>query len=208
MGGDKRDRSLHANVEALGAVPYGVSSMAESRVLERRSVLKGRVFDIGVERVALPNGVEAQLEILHHPGAAAVVPVTKKGEIILVRQYRHAAGAYLWEIPAGTLEKDEAPERCAARELEEEAGVRASELIDLGTVVPVPGYSTEQIWLFVARGLQPATQKLDRDELVTDVRATPVGEVLRWLVDGTINDAKTAVAIFRAQARGLLGAAS
>jgi ADP-ribose pyrophosphatase len=182
--------------------------MAESRILERRSVLKGRVFDIGVERVVLPNGVEAQLEILHHPGAAAVVPLTDAGEIMLLRQYRHAAGAYLWEIPAGTLEKGEAPERCAARELEEEAGVRAGELIELGAVVPVPGYSTEQIWLFVARGLQPSKQKLDRDELVTDVRATPVDEVLRWLVDGTISDAKTAVAIFRAQARGLLGGAS
>lgn len=189
-------------------VPYGLESMSESRVLERRSVLKGRVFDIGVERVALPNGVEAQLEILHHPGAAAIVPITAAGEIVLVRQFRHAAGGYLWEIPAGTLEKDEAPERCAARELEEEAGVRANELIPLGTVVPVPGYSTEQIWLFAARDLVPSQQKLDRDELVTEVRAVSADEVLRWLVDGTINDAKTAVAIFRAQARGLLGAAS
>jgi ADP-ribose pyrophosphatase len=165
------------------------------------------VFEIGVERVALPNGLEVQLEILRHPGAAAVVPLTDAGEVLLIRQYRYAAGDYLWEIPAGTLEKDEPPERCASRELEEEAGVRASELIDLGPIVPVPGYSTERIWLYAARGLAPCAQRLERDELVTEVRKTPIDEALRWLVDGTIVDAKTAVALFRAQARGLLGRA-
>jgi ADP-ribose pyrophosphatase len=184
-----------------------VLPVSTARLIERRPVLRGRVFDIGVERVALPNGVEAELEILRHPGAAAVVPVTDAGEVLLLRQYRYAAGEFLWEIPAGTLEEGEAPERCAGRELEEEAGVRAGELVELGPMVPVPGYSTERIWLYVARGLEPARQQLERDELVVEVRATPVDEVMRWLVDGTIVDAKTAVALFRARARGLLGRA-
>lgn len=179
--------------------------MSTARLIERRSVLRGRVFDIGVERVVLPNGLEVQLEILRHPGAAAVVPLTDAGEVLLLRQYRYAAGEALWEIPAGTLEEGEAPERCAGRELEEEAGVRASELIDLGPIVPVPGYSTERIWLYAARGLEKTAQRLEQDELVTEVRATPFEEALRWLTDGTIVDAKTSVALFRAQARGLLG---
>jgi len=182
-----------------------VSRMSTARLIERRSILQGRVFEIGVDRVVLPNGLEVRLEILRHPGAAAVVPLTDAGEVLLLRQYRYAAGELLWEIPAGTLEPGEAPERCARRELEEEAGVRASELIDLGPMVPVPGYSTERIWLYAARGLQATQQRLERDELVTEVRTTPIEEALRWLVDGTIVDAKTAVALFRAQARGLLG---
>jgi ADP-ribose pyrophosphatase len=178
--------------------------MPSSRLIERRLVLKGRVFEIGVDRVVLPNGLEVQLEILRHPGAAAVVPLTDAGEVLLLRQYRYASGEFLWEIPAGTLEDGEEPEHCAGRELEEEAGVRAGELVDLGPMVPVPGYSTERIWLYLARGLRPALQRLERDELVTEVRATPIDEALRWLVDGTIVDAKTAIALFRAQALGLL----
>jgi ADP-ribose pyrophosphatase len=178
--------------------------MPSSRLIERRLVLKGRVFEIGVDRVVLPNGLEVQLEILRHPGAAAVVPLTDAGEVLLLRQYRYASGEFLWEIPAGTLEDGEKPEHCAGRELEEEAGVRAGELVDLGPMVPVPGYSTERIWLYLARGLRPALQRLERDELVTEVRATPIDEALRWLVDGTIVDAKTAIALFRAQALGLL----
>lgn len=182
--------------------------MSTARLLDRQPILRGRVFDLGVERVVLPNGIETKLEILRHPGAAAVVPLTDDGKVLLLRQYRYAADEELWEIPAGTLEQGEAPDRCALRELEEEAGVAASELVDLGEVVPVPGYSTERIWLFAARGLRPCEQRLERDELVTEVRATPAEEVLRWLVDGSIIDAKTSVALFRAQARGLLGGGS
>jgi ADP-ribose pyrophosphatase len=185
-----------------------LAGMSTARLIDRRTVLRGRVFEVGVERVNLPNGLEVQLEILRHPGAAAVVPLTDAGEVLLLRQYRYAAGEFLWEIPAGTLEDGESPESCARRELEEEAGVRAREIIELGPIVPVPGYSTERIWLYAARGLEASLQQLERDELVTEVRPTPIDEALRWLSDGTIVDAKTAVALFRAQARSLLGNAS
>ena len=95
------------------------------------------------------------------------MPLTDAGEVLLLRQYRYAAGELLWEIPAGTLEPGEAPERCAGRELEEEAGVRARRAHRPRSMVPVPGYSTERIWLYAARGLQATQQRLERDELIT-----------------------------------------
>lgn len=178
--------------------------MPPANVLSSRVVHRGRIFELAVDRVRLPNGTEASLEILHHPGAAAVVPLTDDGCILLLRQFRHAVGGELWEIPAGTLGAGEAPAACARRELTEEAGVRAAELVELGEIVPVPGYSTERIHLFLARGLGPAQQSLDDDEVIGEVRAVPAPEALRWVVDGRIVDAKSAVAICRARERGLL----
>ena len=182
--------------------------MADAKVLQRDVIHRGRVFELAVERVRLPDDREVRLDVLRHPGAAAIVPLTDAGEILLLRQFRHAAGGYLWEIPAGTLERDEQPRACAERELVEEAGMRAREMIALGEIVPVPGYSTERIHLFLARGLSPADQKLDDDELIAEVRPIPVAEALRWLADGTLVDAKSAVAIARAHERGLLAPAT
>lgn len=182
--------------------------MSRAVVLSRRPVHKGRVLDIGVERVRLPSGVETDLEMIRHPGASAIVPLTAKGEILLVHQFRHAADGMLWEVPAGTLAPGEEPLACAHRELEEEAGVRASEMIDLGYILPAPGYTDERIHLFLARGLVPASQNLDTDEVITDVRAVPVAEVLRQIASSELIDAKSVVAICRAQARGLLAAAA
>ncbi|MDG2306791.1 MAG: NUDIX hydrolase [Candidatus Binatia bacterium] len=178
--------------------------MAESRVLERRSILKGRVLDIGVERVELPGGHTTDLEILRHPGAAAILAVTDSNEIVLIRQYRHAAGEYLWEVPAGTRDGEEPPLDCARRELSEETGFTAEEWTDLGEMLPAPGYACERIHLYLARGLGRAQQKLDEDEVIAEVRPVPVAEALRWVADGTVIDAKTAVALCRAQLRGLL----
>lgn len=173
-------------------------------MLHREVVHRGRVFELGTERVRLPDDREVTLDVIRHPGAAAIVPLTDAGEVLLLQQFRHAAGGYLWEIPAGTLEPGEEPLACAERELIEEAGVRAGEMIALGEIVPVPGYSTERIHLFLARGLSPLAQKLDADELIAEVRAIPAAEVVRWLADGTLIDAKSAVAIARARERGLL----
>lgn len=182
-----------------------VRRMAESRVLERRTVLKGRVLDIGVERVELPGGRETELEVVRHPGAAAIVAVTDANEIVLLRQYRHPAGEYLWEVPAGTRDGDEAPLDCAKRELTEETGFAASSWTDLGEMVPAPGYACERLHLYLARDLDRARQSLDDDEVIAEVRPVPAAEALRWVSDGTVIDAKTAVAVCRAQLRGLLG---
>lgn len=157
-----------------------------------------------MERVELPGGQVTQLEILRHPGAAAIVPLTGQGEVVLIRQYRHAADDYLWEVPAGTRDGDEAPLACARRELTEETGLTASEWTELGAMLPAPGYASERIHLFLARGLETAAQSLDEDEVITEVRAVPVEEAMRWVADGTIVDGKTAVALCRANERGLL----
>lgn len=178
--------------------------MADSRVIERRTILQGRVLDVGVERVELPGGRETELEVLRHPGAAAILAVTHSNEVVLIRQYRHAAGEYLWEVPAGTREEDEPPLDCARRELTEETGFTAEEWTDLGEMLPAPGYATERIYLFLARGLDRAAQKLDDDEVISEVRPVPVSEALRWVADGTVIDSKTVVALCRAQLRGLL----
>lgn len=179
--------------------------MSDARVLERRPVMQGRVFEIAVERVALPSGRETTLEILHHPGAAAIVAVNEREEVLLIRQFRHAAGGELWEIPAGTRDGQEEPLACARRELVEETGFAAHGWSDLGVMLPVPGYSTEKIHLYFARDLEQRTQALDDDEVIGEVRAVPVEQALQWAEEGTIVDAKTIVALFRAQRRGLLG---
>jgi ADP-ribose pyrophosphatase len=178
--------------------------MSRAVVLSRTPVHKGRVLDIGIERVRLPSGVETDLEMIRHPGAAAIVPLTANGEILLVHQFRHAAAGMLWEVPAGTLAPGEEPVACAHRELEEEAGMRAAEMIELGSILPAPGYTDARIHRFLARGLTAATQILDADEVITDVRAIPVAEVLRQVAAAELIDAKSVVAICRAQARGLL----
>jgi len=179
--------------------------MSSEPWLSRKPIHRGRILDIGIERVRLPNGVEADLEIVRHPGAAAIVPIGDDGRVLLIRQYRYAAGGFLLEIPAGTRNAGELARDCALRELTEETGVRAGELIDLGEVVPVPGYSTERIHLFAARRLERAAQALDPDELI-EVQPVAFAEIGRMLVDGTIVDAKSIVALCRARARGLLGA--
>jgi ADP-ribose pyrophosphatase len=178
--------------------------MARGTVLRRDVVHRGRVFELGVESVRLPDGREVGLDVLRHPGAAAVLPLTDRGAILMIRQFRHAADGFLWEIPAGTLDPGESPVDCAHRELAEEARVRAVEMIPLGEILPVPGYSTERIHLFLARGLEAADGRLDADELIAEVRPVPVGEVVAWLRDGSLVDAKSSVAVARARERGLL----
>jgi ADP-ribose diphosphatase len=182
--------------------------MSAPIVLSRRELHRGRVFTIGVERVRLPNGAETDLEIIRHPGASAIVPLTAQGEILMIRQFRHAADGYIWEIPAGTLAQGEEPLACAHRELEEEAGVRAAEMVELGYILPAPGYASERIFLFLARDLTPARQQFDADEVIAEVRAVPVDEAVRWVADGSVVDAKSAVAILRARERGLLDGGS
>ena len=118
-----------------------ISRMSGSRILERRTVLVGRVFELGVERVELPGGKETTLEILRHGGAAAIVAVNDQEEVILIRQYRHAVGEYIWEIPAGTRDGEEPPLDCARRELTEETGYTAEHWTDLGEILPAPGYA-------------------------------------------------------------------
>ncbi len=162
---------------------------------------QGRVFKLFRDNVTLQNGVTLDLDVIRHPGASAIVPVTHNHDIILIRQYRYAAGDFIWEIPAGTLEPGESPLVCAERELIEETGFKASEWEKLGEIIPVPGYSDERIHLFLARGLNPSRQKLDSDEIL-DVEILPFDDALSMIRSGKIIDGKTITGIFLARDRG------
>lgn len=164
--------------------------------VQRRDLLrKGRVFDITVENVTFASGFNLDLEIIRHPGAAAIVPLNEANEVLLLKQYRHAIGGDLWEIPAGTFEDGEAPLVCAQRELGEETGHMAATWTRLGAITPVPGYSDERIQLFLARDLTPTRQKLDPDEIV-EVHKVPLNQVIAMIAGGRIEDAKTIAGIF------------
>jgi ADP-ribose diphosphatase len=162
-----------------------------------RHVYKGRIVDLWVEDVALPNGRSVTLEVIHHPGAAAIVAVNAHGDVTLIRQWRHAAGGYIWEVPAGTLAPNEAAEACARRELREEAGLVAAEWTALGSILTTPGFCDERIHLFLAQNLSEAPQQLDHDEVLTVTRK-PLAEVLEMIRTGEIEDAKSIAALCRA----------
>jgi ADP-ribose pyrophosphatase len=169
-----------------------------------KEIYKGRIVHLFLEDVTLPNGVALTLEMVRHPGASAVVALDDAGDVTLVRQYRHAVGGFLWEIPAGKLDGDEAPEVCAARELREEAGLQAGELRRLGAIYTAPGFCDEKIHLFLARGLTVVPQQLEEDEVLT-VERVPLRRALEMIRSGEIQDAKSIAGLHHAAA--LLGAA-
>jgi ADP-ribose pyrophosphatase len=167
--------------------------------MSRREWVNGRVGSYGVEDVVLPNGVAVTLEVLRHPGASAVLPVHDDGSVTLVRQFRHATGGWILEIPAGRREAGETPEDCAAREMAEEVGL-AGDLAPLGPIWPAPAYTDEQIHLFVATRLREVPRAPDADEVLEAVRLTP--EALRaHVASGAITDAKTLSALYLASQR-------
>jgi ADP-ribose pyrophosphatase len=166
------------------------------KVNHRTVVRTGRVFDFTVENVTFSGGLTLDLEVIRHPGASAVVALTVDCQVLMLRQYRHAIGHYIWEIPAGTFSGREEPLACARRELIEETGYRAASWEPMGAVTPLAGYSDERIHLYLARELAPAEQNLDPDEIL-EVHHVPLAEVSRMIADGRIEDAKTIAALFR-----------
>lgn len=166
---------------------------------EFREIYHGRIVHLQLEEVVLPTGARVALEVIHHPGAAAVVALDEQEQVVLVHQFRHAAGAFIWEIPAGTLHPDEAPVACAGRELREEAGLDAAELTALGSVLTTPGFCDERIYLFLARRLTPVPQQLGHDEVLT-VSRVPLTRALAMIRSGEIQDAKTIAGLHHAAA--------
>ena len=146
------------------------------------------------ERVELPNGTLLDLDIVHHPGAAAVVPFVSDREVLLIRQYRHAVGGMILEVPAGKLDNGEAPEVCAARELQEEAGQRPGRLVPTGAIWTTPGFCDERIHLFAAFDLAPVARSPEDDELIEVVRVS-LHDALRLVWRGELSDAKSALAL-------------
>ena len=166
-----------------------------------RQIYRGRIVDLRLERVTLPNGAAVDLELMHHPGASAVVAADEQGRTVLLRQYRHAAGGWIWELPAGVLAApDEPPAVCAARELREEAGLVAAELRHLGTILTTPGFCDERIHLFLARGLREEGHAHEADEVIAEIRRLPLGEALAMIQRGEIVDGKTIAGLHLAAA--------
>ncbi len=157
------------------------------------NLYNGKVFDVVLEKVTLPNGAIKDREIVRHHGAAAMVPLLDDGRVVLIRQYRHAVGKFLWEIPAGTLEPGEEAIECARRELVEETGYEASSLEKLTEILPAPGYTDEHIHIFLATGLRSVGQELD-DE-ISDLQPTEFDKALEMITQGEIQDAKTIVGL-------------
>ncbi len=168
--------------------------------MSERRVQRGAQFELITERVALPNGRSVLLDLLKHPGAAAVVPFLADGRVLLIRQYRFATGGYLLELPAGKLDPGEAPEACAARELEEETGYRAGRVEKLGAIWPSPGFTDEKIHLYAAYDLRPTAQRLEADEVIELVPMS-FDEALRRVHEGEIQDAKSGMALLLAAER-------
>jgi len=173
----------------------------------------GRRISLDLDTVRFPDGSTGTLEMVRHPGASAVVPLLDPLEapdprLILIRQFRHAAGGWLWEIPAGTLDAGETPAACARRELREEAGCEAASLEPLTTVYTTPGFTDERIHLFAATGLTRVASAPEADEFL-EVVELPWSEVWRMIRAGEVCDAKTLVALLYARAalrRGPAGA--
>jgi ADP-ribose pyrophosphatase len=163
------------------------------------SIYKGRIIEVRREEVTLPNGVAVALDVVRHPGAAAVVALDGNEQVTLVHQFRHAAGGYIWEIPAGTLNGDESPAACAERELREEAGLAAREWVALGSILTAPGFCDERIFLFLARGLSPVPAQLDDDEVLSTARV-PFTRALAMIRTGEIQDAKSIAGLHHAAA--------
>jgi len=162
-----------------------------------RTVFEGRVVELNIESLPLPNGVPQDLEIIRHPGGAAVVALDEDRHVCLLRQFRHAAGGWLWELPAGKLEKEETPQATAERELAEEAGLRAGHWHQLGTVLMTPGFCDEKIHLYLARELTPVASHPERDEVI-EIHWLPFGRAIEQVRDGTIHDAKTMLGLLLA----------
>ncbi len=167
-------------------------------LLKSETVYPGRAFTIRRDTLRMPDGHETRFDIVEHPGSVIIIPVDDQGNLLFVRQYRHAAGLDLLELPAGTLDEGEAPETCALREVREETGMAAGRLEKLGGFHLAPGYSTEYMHIYLATELRPDPLEADADEFIS-VDSIPLSKALAMARRGEIPDAKSLAALFLAQ---------
>lgn len=173
--------------------------------IDGREIYDGRVVHLEVDRVRYPDGSEGELEIVRHPGGAAVVPLREPDDggdpdpsVLLLHQYRYAAGGRIWEVPAGKLSDGEDPEACALRELEEEAGVRAGRIRRLTSILTTPGFADERLHLFLATDLEDVDTSHEESEFI-ERREVPVSRALEMVESGKIEDAKSVAALLYAE---------
>ena len=167
-------------------------------LLKSEILMKGRAFAIRRDTLKAPDGRETKFEIIEHGGSVVIIPIEDNGNMLLVRQYRHATGQDLLELPAGTLDEDEEPEVCAAREIREETGMQAGTLTKLGDFYLAPGYSTEFMHVYLATDLSHNPLDADDDEFLS-VESIPVAQAIKMAARGEIPDAKSLAALFLAK---------
>lgn len=166
-------------------------------LIKSEILFKGRVFSIRRDHVRTPGDRQTQLDIIEHGGSVLIVPVDGDGNLLFVRQYRHATGKDLLELPAGTLDEGEQPEVCAAREIREETGFAAGSLQRIGQFFLAPGYSTEFMVVFIARDLTHDPLDADPDEFLS-LAKIPIPQALQMARQGEVPDAKSLAALFLA----------
>lgn len=198
MGGARRQ------AQAARALPARIARTSlrytRAMLIERKAIYDGRVIKVSVDTVELPNGHRLPLEIVRHPGGAAVVAIDAQDRVCLLRQFRHAAGGFIYELPAGKLEPDEPAYVTARRELVEEASLEAAEWHPLGAYYSSPGVFTEVIHLYLATGLRPAAGNPEAGE-VFQVEWWPLALAVERACNGELTDAKTIIGILRSASR-------
>lgn len=165
-------------------------------LVEKKDIYKGRVVTVTADTVRLPNGHTFAMELVRHPGAAAIVPLDEDGNVTLVRQARYAADGWLLEIPAGKLDHGEDPSICAERELKEETGLTAKRWTPMGFIFVSPGFCDERIHLYLARDLTRTAQALEIDEVI-ELEKVPLAQAIELALNGEITDAKSICALLR-----------
>ena len=170
--------------------------MSEAEKLESKQVFKGTVFSIDRDRVRMPNGRAVTVDVVRHSQSVVLVPVPEPGKLILVRQYRYAVNAFLWELPAGSVDAGESPEDAARRECHEEIELVPSTIVRLGAMYPTPGYCDEEMIFFRLSGLEKTEEKaaVDEDEDI-EVKVFELRDVREMMRRGEITDMKTIVGL-------------
>jgi ADP-ribose pyrophosphatase len=168
----------------------GDLAKARAHVLNSEVLYQGKVFRLQRDTVIEPGGVQVERDVIVHPGSVVVLPIFKDGRVLLIRQYRHSVGEFLWELVAGRKEPNESPVAAARRELIEETGYRAKRLRKLMRVVPTPGFVNEWMWIFAAEGLADGEAHPEEDEQITPKIFT-VTQAERMIQRGTLRDAKS-----------------
>ena len=170
----------------------------EEKTTKSRRVYEGKIINLRVDEVILPNSKKTSREIVEHGGAVAAVPLLPGGRVILIKQFRKPVEEIIYEIPAGRLEREEDPRACMERELEEEIGYRAGELKRLLSCYPSPGFSSELIHLFLATDLEKKKRNLESDEFIEAV-TLKFDEALKMVEEGRIKDGKTIIGLLLAR---------
>ena len=170
-----------------------MSDLKEDKISSTQ-IFSGKLIDLYLDKVRLPNGKNSTREWIDHPGAVCIVPILDNGDILLIRQFRYGPREEFIEIPAGKIDKNEDPLKCGLRELEEETGYKSNKLTFLTNIHPAIGFSNEKMWMYLAEELELSEKKLDDDEFL-ELLPTPLNVALEWVFSGKITDVKTIIGI-------------